>query len=102
LLERLAKYYTDAFYLAPVQEAADRLAGTGSAVYYWVNSRPVRDTSPHANYLNRSLASTGSFLAPLFGASQFERYSTYRCCFFLLDAWLRDDLTQTTYLCWNF
>jgi hypothetical protein len=54
-----------------VQEAADRLAGTGSAVYYWVNSRPVRDT----NYLNRSLASTGSFLAPLFGASQFERYS---------------------------
>jgi hypothetical protein len=64
-----------------VQEAADRLAGTGSAVYYWVNSRPVRDT----NYLNRSLASTGSFLAPLFGASQFERYS---CVLLLRFYWM--------------
>jgi hypothetical protein len=97
-LERLAKYYTDAFYLAPVQEAADRLAGTGSAVYYWVNSRPVRDTSPHANYLNRSLASTGSFLAPLFGASQFERYSTV--VGFLLEVRLHVGLTKTTYVVW--
>ena len=73
LLGSLVEYYTDAFYLAPVQEAAQRLAGTGSVVYYFVNSRPVRDTAQSGGYLNSSLASTAAFLAPLFGASQFQR-----------------------------
>ncbi len=72
LLSSLESYYTDAFYLAPVQAAAAKLAASGSAVYYFVNSRPVRDTA-QGNYLNRSKAATASFLAPLFGTVEFER-----------------------------